>query len=424
MIFDDYIVDMNDKMNRYRNKYKDSKKIFIKYIYYLIKFYFKINLKPRQTNTWYKLDYPFNSKDILTQKQEDGWNKVPINIPSRSHLYMDINKALEINPNLKGIWLVFFMGIGDYFYATRFIEQLKNTYPNLELNAFVSKNFDGNNSPLVADLLKNNPNINKVEMFDGYPAKDNWENYDYSDCYSRINNNYILCPMVYRFAPYINSRYSTLCETFGLNPEKITRPPLIYDYPISNQVQNLFNEIKECYQQTKAKAVVFVQLSSRSSNYLYDHKNELIKKLLENNFIVVSVEKTDIKSPRYFEIDIKIFNICESISLLELLNKNIKTYCLTLVSLFWSVSSALNIPNLGMQHKDDPNMASVYFPNLFVLTHRKYNEIPSSRQFVAQEGDYSFSFDKKLFYDKWVYNYDFVYECFKTMLQIIENGEN
>lgn len=51
MIFDDYIVDMNDKMNRYRNKYKDSKKIFIKYIYYLIKFYFKINLKPRQTNT-------------------------------------------------------------------------------------------------------------------------------------------------------------------------------------------------------------------------------------------------------------------------------------------------------------------------------------------------------------------------------------
>ena len=80
--------------------------------------------------SWFKVLEVGNSDITYKYKKELAEFKIP-QLSGNSHIYFNIAKALELNPKIKRLGLVFFMGIGDYFYATNFIEILRKEYPVL-----------------------------------------------------------------------------------------------------------------------------------------------------------------------------------------------------------------------------------------------------------------------------------------------------
>lgn len=412
MNLDRFETHLKDRIERYKKRYKNQRIVALKIVYYILSNLFKIQTKVKPSNTWYKVGAGFDDNDKLSHTLTKGWNIPNAILKSDEHFYFSIDRALKMKPDLKGVWLVFFMGIGDYFNASAFIEQLRKTYPTLEFNAFVSKNVDGNNSPLVADILKTNPNISRVEFFDGYQDKTYWENYDCSDCYDRVADDYLLIPVVYEYEPHIISRHITLCETFSLPVPPIIPMPKIYPYNVSEELHSLYSKINDAAKNAK-KGVVFIQASSRSTVWEYPYTQNIVENLLRDNYVVVTVEKCNIKHSNYFEINTKKFNINESIELLRLLKKTTKLSCITLNSCFWAISAGLGIPNLGLQHRDNPSMLTEYFPNIYCITNRFIKGINPSYQFITPEA----KFEKITWLgsDLYIHKPEFVYECFKCM---------
>ena len=325
----------------------------------------------------------------------------------RGHIYFNIEKALQRFPNTKRLGLVFFMGIGDYFYATQFIKILHDTYPQLHLDAYVSDQFDGNNSPLVATCLQNNPCIEQIYMYHGKQHHRYWKDYDWQACYQKASQDTLLLPMVYEHANFITSRTRTLCETFGLVPPTLNPRPLVYNYSLGPRVNDFFKQYGP-----ELNKVVFLQCSNRSSHFLYPHHEKLVQKLLDAGYFVVTVEDTDLQSPRLWKVDKKKMEITQSIALLqELRRRKIPTYMITTFSCFNSVSSALNIPNLSMQTTFDPAIGSVIFGNIFLISTYIYPQVHSERLFVAPQGTYTTKDGKDVFQP------DFVKQCFDQMLQ-------
>ena len=326
----------------------------------------------------------------------------------RGHIYFDIEKALKCFPHIKRIGLVFFMGVGDYFYATQFIKILHDTYPQLALDAYVSNQFDTNNSPLVATCLENNPCIEHIYMYNGKAYPRHWKNYDWNECYQKASKDTLLLPVVYEHDSYVTSRTRALCETFGIPVPMLNPRPLVHDYPLSSHVKQFFEQYGAALDK-----VVFLQCSNRSSNFVYPHHDELAQKLLDENYFVITVEKTSISSPRLWQIDIKNMKITETLALLqELHRRKIPTYMITTFSCFNSVSSALDIPNLSMQCTFDPAIGSVIYNNIFLISTYIYPQVLSERLFVATEGTFYTQDEKDIF------SPNFVKTCFDKMLQI------
>ncbi|MBP3924572.1 hypothetical protein J6E39_04960 [bacterium] len=414
MNIDAYFADLVSKFDNYKERYKNPKTVASKLLYYGLKKIPKLDSKKSISNTWYKVREPFNSDDNIDYTLKSGWNIPDVNLKDiGEHLYFSIDRALKMKPDLKGVWLVFFMGIGDYFNASGFIEQLKNTYPELEFNAFVSKNFDGNNSPLVGEILKTNPNISRIEFFDGKPNAINWRNYDYTECYSKIPDDYILIPVVYEYNSYTSSRHKSLCETFGLEVPVNIPLPKVYPSSISTDLEEFCSSIKNSC--NCSKGVVFLQMSCRSCACTYSYAEELLNKLLDDNYTVISVDKYSVKHKNYFEIDTKKFSINDSVQLLSQIKTYCNTYCITMNSCFWAISAALNIPNLGMQFKHNPSMISEYFPNIFVISDRLIGFISCFNQYIASRSDYEVTNTGN--YDLYLYKSEFVYSCFKSMIE-------
>ena len=48
--------------------------------------------------------------------------------------------------------------------------------------------------------------------------------------------------------------------------------------------------------------------------------------------------------------------------------------------------NGLDIPNLGLQHWQDPKVHNLYYPNTLMLTEIKYSKVPSNKQIVVREG--------------------------------------
>jgi len=400
-----------EHFDKYKKRYKNPVVVALKLVYYILSNLCKFRDKTKPSNTWYKAGNAFDENDKLSLNLEKGWNIPNVVLKSNEHLYFSIDRALKIKPELKAVWLVFFMGIGDYFNASAFIEQLRKTYPNLEFNAFVSKNADVNNNPLVYEILKTNPNISRLEYFDGHRNEYNWENYDYSDCYDRIKDDEIIIPMVYEYASNITCRYKTLCETFTLEMPAIVNSPVIYPITVSETLQSFFNDIKTSFIENNARSVVFMQLSSRASKLGFTDNSEYIRQFLNDGYLVISVEKSSIQHPLYFEIDKSKLNINDTIQLLKMLNEEFETYCVTINSCFWAISAGLNIKNLGLQVYRNPRMYSEYFPNIYVVTSEFLPGISGSMQFVAKNSEYIVDNSGGLI--MYQYKSEFIYACFK-----------
>lgn len=349
------------------------------------------NFLVSQLNTWY---------EIVDKNTEKQWNCVPNvtpmqlpELPKNKIFIFDIDKALKLFPNVNRFGLVFFMGIGDYFYATTFIEKLKETYPKIHFDAFVSKNFDGNNSPLVADILRTNPNIEKVYMFDGYKNYNNWYSYGYQDVYNMVDEKTLVLPMIYFHTEKIPSRLVGLCKVFGLNTPEINQYPILYDYTPDIIVQKAFEKIK-----TTNKKIVFVQTTTRSSAYHYEYTNDLIKMLLALGYFIITPERINIKNDDLYVIDVDKFKITDSISLLkQIKNYGKDIFVFNMISSFTAISSALNIPCLTVQFWWDPCISTVFFSNMYLITHKYYEQIAADRQFVMKEDTYELENNRAIY---------------------------
>lgn len=343
--------------------------------------------KPEVCPVWYSFkDTPAKTKKEKLEINKN-WFSVARPLHIHEHIYYNLDNALAVNPNIKGFALVFFMGLGDYLYTTPLIEALAKKYPEMELWAYVSDKMDRNNSPLVAGLLKTNPYIKKVQTFKGIRNPFIWKNYDYSEVVKNAPEDFLVLPVYYEYKPITLHRTASLFETFNLpfrNRKNFPRPVFYFPSEIPAKIQTVLDTIKKGAKKTKG--IIFLQLDSRASFYTYPEIDALVRKLIWAGYFVLSVTKCNVRDPHFKMLDIKQFSFNENCYLLSLLKKEFPLYIVALNSVFWAASAGLDIPNLGLQHWQDPKVHNLHYPNILMLTEIKYAKIPSKNQIVVREG--------------------------------------
>lgn len=317
------------------------------------------------------------------------WNQFSKKLGYNQHVVFDLEVGLK--RGAKGIALVFFMGMGDYFYATPFLAALRRRFEGVPIHAYVSSVMDANNAPLVAKLLENDPNVDAVFTFKGMISPDNWKNYEYTEVYEKAPADFLVVPLLYEYSRKTRSRVMSLFETFSL-PRPLFMPWPIIPLPKkpAEAVFEMRDAILACVAKKGLKGVVFLQLDARSSGYSYPHGDALAQRLWDEGYATLSVAKHEAVNEAGFVIDIKKFTITDSIYLLKLLKESLgdKIALLTIVSVFWSVSSSLGIRNVGMQHFLDPGIHNVWYPNIFVISHIDYPTIPVTSLCLARRENY------------------------------------
>lgn len=316
-------------------------------------------------------------------------------VPSEEVVF-DVHHAVE-KYKIRSIGLIFFMGIGDYLFATPFLRQLRAELPAHSIVAFVSKSHDMNSNPLVADLLTADPNVDEVRLFDGQRGKDSltdWRNYDYKAVTTSVGGDVLTLPMIYEYDLSIRNRADSLCKSFGLQKPE-SNHPIIPRLPLpSGEAAQLLQAISDAFVKCQANAVIFLQLENRSSNYLYPHVKELCRRLMSLGCIVVNVANgcEEIRDDAmYFEIDIKRFSILQSMTILASLKASFedKLSMITVPSVFGAVSSGMGIRSVQLQHRFDVGLAGILYSNIMVLTNKDYASIPESHLILADRSEYT-----------------------------------
>lgn len=317
------------------------------------------------------------------------WYRISRPLYRHEHVYYDFEKALAVNPQVKGIALIFFMGIGDYLYTTPMLEALKMKYPSLPFYGYVGAQFDRNNSPLVGKLLEGNPNIEKVFYFNGTRHPFIWKNYDYSAALKDIPEGFLVLPVYYDYSVKIPHRVKSLFETFTLPvPEQVPTPKMYFPAEPAPVVQAYLTEISA--KAAGKKGIIFLQLDSRGSNYVYPHMKALVEQLAEEGYLVLSVTKGGpLAHSSYIEIDIKRLAINETWHLLSLLKAQYPLYVIAVNSVFWAASAGLGLPNLGLQHWIDKKVHNLWYPNIQVVTDYIYPHLPREKQIFAPAESYT-----------------------------------
>lgn len=340
------------------------------------------------TPVWYRFSKKRRGR-VDSAVNNPSWYKICRPLYRHEHVYYDFDAALAANPQLRGLALIFFMGIGDYLYATPMIEALKTKYPHLSFHAHVGAQFDRNNSPLVGKLLEKNPNIDQVFYFEGFRHPLIWKNYDYEDAFKNIPEGFLAVPVYYDYSVHVPHRVKSLFETFGLPvPQEIPAPKMYFPSQPSWLVEINCLEISQ--KAREKKGIVFLQLDSRGSNYTYPHMRALAEGLISEGYFVLSVTKGGPENnPDYEQIDIKKFSINETWHLLSLLKETFPLYVIAVNSVFWAASAGLNLPNLGLQHWVDKKVHNLWYPNIEVVTNHFYPLLPSEKQILAPAESYT-----------------------------------
>ena len=344
-------------------------------------------------------------------RQDDGGNKVKYSLPDlaatdenwfrisrpfhiHEHISFDFDAAIKAFPRLKGIAFIFFMGAGDYLYATPLFPALKKKYPRLDFIAIAGDSNDRNNSALVARLLSHNPLFSSVKTFPGgrrHPVI--WKNYDYRAAIQLVPENYLAVPVYYDYSVNVSHREHTLFETYGLslpggeNIEKVPCPQMYFPGEPSDSVKQYLSEIEMLCQATGKKDIVFLQLDSRGSNYTYPYLKELAR-LLSGSFTVLSVTKGISSIKGCLELDIKKLEMNDTFRLLAALKEKHSVRVIAVNSVFWAASAGLGLPNLGLQHWHDPKLHNLWYPNIAFLTDIIYPRIPEKYQIIAAPSDW------------------------------------
>lgn len=368
-----------------------------------------------RTPVWYRFDrkYQAGEQPRETLPLDAAWYRISRPLYRHEHVYYNFDAALAANPSVKGLALIFFMGIGDYLYTTPMIEELKKKYPHLPFYGYVGAQFDRNNSPLVGKLLQSNPHIEKVFYFNGYRHPLIWKNYNYADAFKNIPEGFLAVPVYYDYSVRVPHRVKSLFETFGLPvPADVPAPVMYFPKDPAPVVAEHLADISR--RAAGKKGIVFLQLDSRGSNYVYPHVKTLAEMLMAEGYFVMSVTKggpTD--SPAYAEIDIKKFTINETWHLLSLLKAKFPLYVIAVNSVFWAASAGLGLPNLGLQHWIDKKVHNLWYPNIEVVTDYIYPLLPRGKQIHAPAQSYT-RHNKKII----DYKPDWIIKWFKDKLPL------
>ena len=138
------------------------------------------------------------------------------------------------------------------------------------------------------------------------------------------------------------------------------------------------------------KGVVFLQLDSRGSNYVYPHMKALAQGLIQEGYFVMSVTKGGpTVNPDYLEIDIKKLAINQTWQFLSILKGEFPLYVIAVNSVFWAASAGLRLPNLGLQHWIDKKVHNLWYPNIEVVTNYIYPHVPREKQLFAPPESYT-----------------------------------
>ena len=342
-----------------------------------------------KTPVWYGFDKKPAAGAQETLPINDQWYHIRRPLYRHEHVYYNLENALAANLKVKGIALIFFMGIGDYLYATPMLSALKKQFPNVPFYGYVGSSFDRNNSPLVGKLLEGNPAFEKVFYFDGVRHPFIWKNYNYEKALAQIPEGFLAVPVYYDYGVHIEHRVKSLFDTFGLpEPQEILAPQMYFPVQPTAVVQAYLNEISAKAQ--GKKGIVFLQLDSRGSNYVYPHMRQLAQGLIDEGYLVLSVTKGGpLESTDYVEIDIKKLTINETWHLLSLLKEKFVLRVIAVNSVFWAASAGLNLPNLGLQHWIDKKVHNLWYPNIQVVTEIMYPHLPREKQILAPAESYT-----------------------------------
>lgn len=341
------------------------------------------------TPSWYHFSGTAQKPAHEQAPFDKTWYRIKRPLCIHEHVFYNLDNALAVNPNVKGVAFVFFMGIGDYLYATPLLAALKEKYPNLPFHAHVGAQFDRNNSPLVGKLLEENPHFEQVFYFDGVRHPSIWKNYDYSSALKNIPEGFLTVPVYYEYNVHVPHRVTSLFETFSLPaPEKVPTPVMYFPQTPAPVVAETLDAVR-----TKAqgkKGIVFLQLDSRGSNYVYPHMRALAEGLIKEGYFVMSVTKGGpTESADYLEVDIKKFAINQTWHLLALLKAEFPLYVIAVNSVFWAASAGLGLPNLGLQHWVDKKVHNLWYPNIEVVTDYEYPLLPREKQIIAPAQSYT-----------------------------------
>ena len=344
---------------------------------------------PVHTPVWYGFDKRprRGAKEQLPLKP--AWYRISRPLYLHEHVYYNLDNALAANPDIKGFAFVFFMGIGDYLYTTPVLEALKQKYPQVPFYAYVGAAFDRNNSPLVGNLLKENPNFERVFYFKGARHPLIWKNYDYTAALKEVPPDFLVIPVYYDYGLHITHRVVSLFDTFGLPlPQEVPAPKMYFPKEVAHVVAEYLAVVRT--QAKFTKGIVFLQLDSRGSNYVYPHMQALVNGLIQEGYFVMSVTKGGpVQNPQYVEIDIKKLAINQTWQLLHILKQESPLYVIAVNSVFWAASAGLGLPNLGLQHWIDKKVHNLWYPNIEVVTNYIYPFLPREKQIFAPPQSYT-----------------------------------
>ena len=317
-----------------------------------------------------------------------------------------------------GLALVFFMGLGDYLMATPFIQALRLAQPDLLLYAYASSSADTVNSPLLADLLRANPELDKVFTYSGRPGR-LWTDYDYRDALKDVPPGFLILPVRYDTDQWIPHRVTALMHGFGLEAPWPVPAPVLPDLPPSAAVSGALQQIAARWGTPSDRTIVCCHFDARSSGYVYPHTQQLVSRLVRAGYGVLSFTPTDVEDDAVLEIDVTKFRPTDTITLLRQLQRSGSNLRIISVnSLMWPISAGLNIRNLGLHIFHDQAVHQYLYPNIFIITPHIYPRVSPSRLFWAQGRAFENRSDRQgvVFAD---YDPSYVFACFERFLEAV-----
>jgi ADP-heptose:LPS heptosyltransferase len=307
------------------------------------------------------------------------------------------------------------MGAGDYLMTTPLIRALHLAHPDLPIFAYASSHTDNVNSALVLRLLSVNPLIDRVFSYEGRP-RSIWTDYDFSDALKAIPKDFIILPVFYEVEPLVYHRATSLLETFGLPVDLPVATPIAYQTEMTAAAERLLSLVRRKSDALSPVGIVATHFGARSSGYEYPHAANLVGRLVKLGYLVLMFSPADIQHENIVQIDISQISPTDSIELLRTLtNDETPLSMISVNSLMWPITAALNIPNLGLHTFKDPALHQYLYPNIYVVTQYANPQISPSRWFFARPTNYSLRriSDDTPFTD---YKPDFVVDCFQTMV--------
>jgi len=302
-----------------------------------------------------------------------------------------IERARRNRP-VDGLALIFFLGAGDYLMATSMIAALRLAHPDLPIYAYASTTSDAANSPLVIQLLRSNPAIDRVFPYKGRPGR-RWLDYDFRDALQHVPANFLVLPVVYETIPEILHRETTLRETFGLPVTLPVEGPVLHcTTELSPAARVVLDTISLRAASSSAHRIACCHFDARSSGYVYPAVDTLLQGLLSEHCLVVHFGKSGLTDQNLINIDVATITLNDTIRLLQILQQQSLPLCfLSVNSLMWPISAGLRIRNLGLHVFFDESIHQYLYPDIFVISQHQYPRISPSRLFLAPSGSFALS---------------------------------